>query len=88
MMLKLFSFRVGTITMFFTVCCQFLMLTKICESAGINDNNPFDFRMFENFGLTREVFVKEHRMVQELKNLKAQMDEELKMLQSVMKKFR
>ena len=88
MILKLLHFRIKPITMFIIVCCQFLIFSKICESAGINDNNPFDFKMFENFGLTKEVFIKEHQMVRELKSLKKHLEAELKMLQSVMKEFR
>ena len=80
--------RVRTVTIFVIVCCQCSILTKLCESAGINDNNPFDFRMFENFGLTKEVFIKEHEMVQQLKNLRGQLEEELKMVQSAVNKLR
>ena len=88
MKFKLIHNRGRTTTMFIIVCCKLFILTKICESAGINDNNPFDFKMFENFGLTQEVFIKEHQMVRELKSLKKHLEAELKMLQSVMKEFR
>ena len=56
------------------------------EAFNANEDNRFEFRMFENFGLTQEIFVKEQALVSELRSLRELLTEELKMLRTQFKK--
>ena len=80
-MLPIVKCRIKTVEIFSFVLCFQTLLLKV-EGHGINDNNPFEFRMFENFGLTREVFIKEQEMVRDLKNYRNLLETEIKILRS------
>ncbi len=80
---KVSKFHVRTI-----LCFQVLFLLKFCHSSGINENNPFDFKMFENFGLTKEVFIQEQKLIKDLKDLKGRLEGELSLLKSKMLEMR
>ena len=48
------------------------------------DNNPFALHMFENFELTKEVFLKEQRLVKELRRLKVLLEDRQKLVASAL----
>ena len=63
-------------------------LLNSCEAYNAynaNEDNRFEFRMFENFGLTQEIFLKEQAMVAELKSLRSLLAGELQMLRTNLK---
>ena len=83
MLKKVSKFRVQTI-----FCFQVVFLLTFCDCNGINENNPFDFKMFENFGLTKEVFIREQKLIKDLKDLKGLLEGELSLLKSKMLEMR
>ena len=83
MLRKVSKFRVQKI-----VCFQVLFLLTFSDGNGINENNPFDFKMFENFGLTKEVFIREQKLIKGLKDLKGLLEGELSLLKSKMLEMR
>ncbi len=80
---KVLKFRLRTVLSF-----QLLFLLKICDSNGINENNPFDFKMFENFGLTKDVFIREQKLIKDLRDLKGLLESELTLLKTKMLEMR
>jgi hypothetical protein len=44
--------------------------------------------MFENFGLTKEVFIQEQKLIKDLKDLKGRLEGELSLLKSKMLEMR
>jgi len=83
MLKKVSKFRVQAI-----FCFQVLFLLTFCDCNGNNENNPFDFKMFENFGLTKEVFIREQKLIKDLKDLKGLLEGELTLLKSKMLEMR
>ena len=57
------------------------------EAYNANDDKKFEFRMFENFGLTQEIFVKEQVMVAKLRSVRDLLSAELKMFRTQLQKI-
>lgn len=65
-------------------CCN---VSTIVNGYMVNEDDKFEFKMFENFGLTKEVFLHEQKLVKELTVLKELLSEELKTIRMQMNDF-
>lgn len=67
--MKMASLKLLILFLFRFLCC--------CQCFNVNDNgNRFEFRVFENFQVTKEIFLKEQKIVENLRSIRQTLRDE------------